>query len=177
MLSAIYNYLAYTETTPYYTALMEFTWRTGLLAFPLFDVRERIKNIDGKLVGYVWDRKQNGYSWRLLTSEVVEEEVEVTRNPTQQTGVYGKAYFPTAGINNESTKLGAYIEELLVWKSEEIGGKNRRLGFSGKYLNEARLTELLDSSEKPIPEEDQVVDFDQYIASFSDLIRIQGQNP
>ena len=86
---------------------------------------------------------------------------------------YGKAYFPTAGINNESTKLGAYIEELLVWKSEEIGGKNRRLGFSGKYLNEARLTELLDSSEKPIPEEDQVVDFDQYITSFSDLIKIQ----
>ena len=112
-----------------------------------------------------------------MTSEVVGEEVEVTRNPTQQTGVYGKAYFPTAGINNESTKLGAYIEELLVWKSEEIGGKNRRLGFSGKYLNEARLTELLDSSEKPIPEEDQVVDFDQYIASFSDPIRIQGQNP
>ena len=70
-----------------------------MLSFPLFDVRERIINIDGKLVGYVWDRKQNGYSWRLLTSEVVEEEVEVTRNPTQQTGVYGKAYFPTAGIN------------------------------------------------------------------------------
>ena len=88
MLSAIYNYLAYTETTPYYKALMEFKWRTGLLAFPLFDVRERIINIDGKLVGYVWDRKQNGYSWRLLTSEVVEEEVEVTRNPTQQTGVH-----------------------------------------------------------------------------------------
>ena len=88
MLSAIYNYLAYTETTPYYKALMEFKWRTGLLSFPLFDVRERIKNIDGKLVGYVWDRKQNGYSWRLLTSEVVEEEVEVTRNPTQKTGVH-----------------------------------------------------------------------------------------
>lgn len=47
------------------------------------------------------------------------------------------------------------------------------MGFSGKYLNEARLTELLDSSEKPIPEEDQVVDFDQYITSFSDLIKIQ----
>lgn len=88
MLSAIYNYLAYTDTTSYYKALMEFKWRTGLLSFPLFDVRERIKNIDGKLVGYVWDRKQNGYSWRLLTSEVVEEEVEVTRNPTQQTGVH-----------------------------------------------------------------------------------------
>lgn len=60
MLSAIYNYLAYTETAPYYKALMEFKWRTGLLSFPLFDVRERIKNIDGKLVGYVWDRKQAG---------------------------------------------------------------------------------------------------------------------
>ena len=51
MLSAIYNYLAYTDTT---------SWRTGLLSFPLFDVRERIINIDGKLVGYVWDRKQAG---------------------------------------------------------------------------------------------------------------------
>ena len=64
-----------------------------------------------------------------------------------------------------------------MWKSEEIGGKNRRLGFSGKYLNEARLTELLDSSKNPIPEEEQVVDFDQYITSFSDLIKIQEQNP
>lgn len=51
------------------------------------------------------------------------------------------------------------------------------MGFSGKYLNEARLTELLDSSKNPIPEEEQVVDFDQYIASFLDLIKIQGQNP
>ena len=59
-LSVIYNYLAYTKTTPYYKALMEFKWRTGLLSFPLFDVRERIINIDGKLVGYVWDRKQAG---------------------------------------------------------------------------------------------------------------------
>ena len=62
-----------------------------------------------------------------------------------------------------------------MWKSEEIGGKNRRLGFSGKYLNEARLTELLASSEKPIPEDNQVVDFDKYIASLSDLIRVQEQ--
>ena len=43
MLSAIYNYLAYTDTTSYYKALMEFKWRTGLLSFPLFDVRERLK--------------------------------------------------------------------------------------------------------------------------------------
>lgn len=122
MLSAIYNYLAYTETTPYYKALMEFKWRTGLLAFPLFDVRERIKNIDGKLVGYVWDRKQNGYSWRLLTSEVVEEEVEVTRNPTQQTGVH-------TPIENE-LKRRLRNGLLKLHEKEALDSETFRAGFS-----------------------------------------------
>lgn len=36
-LRAIYDYLSSIETTPYYKALMEFKWRTGLLSFPLFD--------------------------------------------------------------------------------------------------------------------------------------------
>ena len=112
-----------------------------------------------------------------MTSEVVGEEVEVTRNPTQQTGVYGKAYFPTAGIKNESTKLGADVDKLLVWKPETIRKNNNRLGYKGKHLNEEKLGEVLRQASESRDEEKTAVDFDQYIASFSDLIKIQEQNP
>lgn len=86
---------------------------------------------------------------------------------------YGKAFFPMAGIKDEPTKLGAYIQELLMWKSEGMGGMNRRLGFRNKYLDEARLDEALHQAEELRTEEEAAVDFDQYIDSFSDLIRIE----
>ena len=90
---------------------------------------------------------------------------------------YGKAYFPTAGIKNESTKLGADVDKLLVWKPETIRENNNRLGYKGKHLNEEKLGEVLRQAAESRDEEKTAVDFDQYIASFSDLIKIQEQNP
>lgn len=90
---------------------------------------------------------------------------------------YGKAYFPTAGIKNESTKLGADVDKLLVWKPETIRENNNRLGYKGKHLNEEKLGEVLRQAAESRDEEKTSVDFDQYIASFSDLIKIQEQNP
>lgn len=85
ILQAIYDYLSSIETTPYYKALMEFKWTTGLLSFPLFDIKEKIKKIDGKLVECVLDDKRNAWMpYRLLTSEVVEEEVKAERDRLQQ---------------------------------------------------------------------------------------------
>ena len=84
-LRAIYDYLSSIETKPYYKALMEFKWRTGLLSFPLFDIKEKIKKIDGKLVECVWDDKRSAWiPYRILTSEVVEEEVKAERDRLQQ---------------------------------------------------------------------------------------------
>ena len=84
-LRAIYDYLSSIETTPYYKALMEFKWRTGLLSFPLFDIKEKIKKIDGKLVECVWDDKRSAWiPYRILTSEVVEEEVKAERDRIRQ---------------------------------------------------------------------------------------------
>ena len=90
---------------------------------------------------------------------------------------YTKAYFPTAGIKNESTKLGADVDKLLVWKPETIRKNNNRLGYKGKHLNEEKLGEVLRQASESRDEEKTAVDFDQYIASFSDLIKIQEQNP
>ena len=89
---------------------------------------------------------------------------------------YGKAFFPTAGIKNESTKLGADVDKLLVWKPETIRENNNRLGYKGKHLNEEKLGEVLRQAAESRDEEKTSVDFDQYIASFSDLIKIQEQN-
>ena len=85
--------------------------------------------------------------------------------------------FPEAGIDNKTTKLGAYVDELLCWKHKEIRGKKNNLGYMNKYLDEARLDEALHQAKESRVEEKAAVDFDQYIASFSDLIKIQEQNP
>ena len=90
---------------------------------------------------------------------------------------YGMTCFPEAGIDNKTTKLGAYVDELLCWKHKEIRGKKNNLGYMNKYLDEARLDEALHQAKESGVEEKAAVDFDQYIASFSDLIKIQGQNP
>lgn len=42
-----------------------------------------------------------------------------------------------------------------------------------KYLDEARLDEALHQAKESRVEEKAAVDFDQYINSFSDLIRIE----
>ena len=86
---------------------------------------------------------------------------------------YGMTCFPEAGIENKTTKLGAYVDELLCWEHEKIRCENNSLGYMNKYLDEARLDEALHQAEESRAEEETAVAFNQYIDSFADLIRIE----
>lgn len=58
----------------YYHALMSFKREADLFSFPLFDSSDHIKVRDGRLFGWVHDKKQP--CWRLLTDHVVNEEIK-----------------------------------------------------------------------------------------------------
>lgn len=60
--------------TDYYNALMNFKWKTGLRSFPLFDLQNNIRVIDGRLWGCVSEKGQ--LCWKLLTNKVVAQEVK-----------------------------------------------------------------------------------------------------
>lgn len=48
-----------------------------------------------------------------------------------------------------------------------------RLGYEGKYLDGARLDEEFHQAEESRGEEKASIDFEQYIDSFSDLIKTE----
>lgn len=72
----IYCHLHYMKFTDYYKALMAFKWETGLVQFPLFDLKKNLKVVDGRLLRLVWDEKRKAEIRTLLTARVVAEEIK-----------------------------------------------------------------------------------------------------
>lgn len=75
----VYNALAYQKFTRYYEALMEFKWEAGLIFFPLFEQRNRLCRIDGRLYGWIFNEDKCACSWKLLTDKIVGKEIRVQR--------------------------------------------------------------------------------------------------
>ena len=69
----VYRALAHRKFTRYYNTLMKFKWEAGLMDFPLFEQKNRICKIDGRLYGQVVDG--DSHSWKFLTDEVVDKEI------------------------------------------------------------------------------------------------------